>query len=190
MLIKLRSLAASGGWLLTWLHAEAFSTLGQAPRANGIQTQSKESTCCVGWLPFVPTPQQQQRSSPRSFHVALGGTLPAGSSLLRMSTENNAVGPSVGTSGEEDHSVLDALIEQFTSPKSGNVTATVEEYLDLCDHALLTHLRGRIESAGAQSSVVRCCLRACRLMFALFLLDTRNILLQSTVGRLLSHAFG
>ena len=163
MLLKWRSLAASGGWLLMRLHAEAFSTLSKAPRANGIQTPSKESsTCCVGWLPFVPA-SQERRSSPRLFHIAFGGTPPAGSSLSRMSTEHNAVGPSVTTSGEEDHSVLDALIEQFTSPKNGNVTATVEEYLDLCDHALLTHLRGRIESAGAQSSVVRCCLRACRL---------------------------
>lgn len=151
MLLKRRSLAASGGWLLTRWQAEAFSTFGQAPRANGFQTPSKDSTCCVGWLPFVPT---RQHWSPRSFHVALGGTLPA-SSPLRMSTEHNAVEPSVGTSSEEEPSVLDALIGQFTSPKNGNITATVEEYLDLCDHALLTHLRGRIESAGAQSSEVR-----------------------------------
>lgn len=153
MLLKRRSLAASGGWLLTRWYAEAFSTFGQAPRANGFQTPSKESSCCAGWLPFVPSRQQQQWST-GSFHVALRGTLPA-SSLLRMSTEHNAVGPSVGTSSEAEPSVLDALIEQFTSPKNGNVTATVEEYLDLCDHALLTHLRGRIESAGAQSSAVR-----------------------------------
>lgn len=150
MLLKRRSLAASGGWLLMRWHAEAFSNFGQGPRANGFQTPSKESTCCVGWLPFIPT----RRQSSLSFHVALGGTLPA-SSLLRMSTEHNAVEPSVGTSSEEEPSVLDALIGQFTSPKNGNVTATVEEYLDLCDHALLTHLRGRIESAGAQSSEVR-----------------------------------
>lgn len=61
---------------------------------------------------------------------------------------------SVGTTSEE-RSVLDALIDQFTSPKSGNVTATVEEYLDLCDHAFLTHLRRRIEAEEAQSPVVR-----------------------------------
>lgn len=61
---------------------------------------------------------------------------------------------SIGTASEEN-SVLDALIDQFTSPKSGNVTATVEEYLDLCDHALLTHLRGRIEAEEALSPAVR-----------------------------------
>lgn len=61
---------------------------------------------------------------------------------------------SLGTTSEQ-RSVLDALIDQFTSPKSGNVTATVEEYLDLCDHAFLTHLRRRIEAEEAQSPKVR-----------------------------------
>lgn len=61
---------------------------------------------------------------------------------------------SIGTTSEE-HSVLDSLIDQFTSPESGNVTATVEEYLDLCDHAFLTHLRRRIEAEEVQSPMVR-----------------------------------
>ena len=176
MLLKRRSLAASGGWLLTRWHAEAFSIFGQAPRANGFRTPSKESTfCVVGWLPFVRTRQQW---SPRSFHVALGGALPA-SSLLRMSTDHNAVESPVGTSSDEEPSAFDALIGQFTSPINGNVTATVEEYLDLCDHALLTHLRGRIESAGAQSSEVRKnvfqSISVSYVNFTVLSLDTRSI---------------
>lgn len=71
-----------------------------------------------------------------------------------MSTEGGAVESSIGTKREEN-SVLDALIDQFTSPESGNVTATVEEYLDLCDHAFLMHLRQRIEAEEAQSPQVR-----------------------------------
>lgn len=52
------------------------------------------------------------------------------------------------------HPALDALIDQFISPQNGNMTATVEEYLDLCDHALLTYLHGRIEAAGEQTDKV------------------------------------
>ena len=52
------------------------------------------------------------------------------------------------------HPALDALIDQFISPQNGNMTATVEEYLDLCDHALLTYLHGRIEAAGEQTEKV------------------------------------
>lgn len=72
--------------------------------------------------------------------------------VLRMSDGDQAV--DVTTTGPKAHPAFDALIQQFISPQNGNVTATVEEYLDLCDHALLTHLHGRIKSAGEQTDMV------------------------------------
>lgn len=62
----------------------------------------------------------------------------------------------ISSNQKEGKRALDALIEQFISPENGNMTATVEEYLDLCDHALLTHLRGKIAMAdGTHPSTVR-----------------------------------
>lgn len=137
MLLKLNYATAAVGWVLTRLQAQAFSVVSYAtaglPSAASTSPSTPRTLATTAWRP----PSR--------------GLLP-----LHMSTGGDAVESSVGTTSEE-RSVLDALIDQFTSPKSGNVTATVEEYLDLCDHAFLTHLRRRIEAEEAQSPVVRPC---------------------------------
>lgn len=142
MLLKWNYVGATAGWLLARRHAEAFSVVGfQKPQAS-VSTRALPSS--------VPASSPTHRVlDAAALREPSRGFLP-----LRMVAGGDALQSSVGTKGEE-HSVLDALIDQFTSPKSGNVTATVEEYLDLCDHALLTHLRGRIEAEEAQSPEVR-----------------------------------
>ncbi|CAM9091371.1 unnamed protein product [Ectocarpus fasciculatus] len=139
MLLKWNYVSATVGWLLARRQAEAFSVVGfRKPQATSSGTRALPSS--------VPASSPTQRIlDAAALRGPSRGLLP-----LRMVAGGDAVQSSVGTKGEE-HSVLDALIDQFTSPKSGNVTATVEEYLDLCDHALLTHLRGRIEAEEAQS---------------------------------------
>lgn len=137
------------------LQAEAFSVVG-------LQKLSKATAGTRG-LPSSPVPTPRQSPS-RTFDAAAWGRPSHGLKRLTMSAGGDAVESSVGTESDQN-SVLDALIDQFTSPKSGNVTATVEEYLDLCDHALLTHLRGRIEAEEAQSPEVRAFTRACCLRF-------------------------
>ncbi|CAM9588839.1 unnamed protein product [Ectocarpus sp. 12 AP-2014] len=139
MLVKWNCVSATVGWLLARRQAEAFSVVGfQKPQAKACRTRAFPSSVAAS----SPT---QRILDAAALRGPSRGLLP-----LHMLAGGDAVQSSVGTKGEE-HSVLDALIDQFTSPKSGNVTATVEEYLDLCDHALLTHLRGRIEAEEAQS---------------------------------------
>lgn len=72
---------------------------------------------------------------------------------LRMSTDEAAIN-AVAAPSPNTH-VLNTLINEFKSPRNGNVTATVEEYLYLCDHTLLAYLRGEISSAGEESETVR-----------------------------------
>lgn len=127
------------GWISSKLHVEAFLiTVGPAIRPNcQVRHASK-------WIRSVST----KRTS----------TVGAGYPRLRVSTGENTVELPMGTSSNqmEGKQALDALIEQFLSPENGNMTAKVEEYLDLCDHAFLTHLRERIAMAeGTQSSTVR-----------------------------------
>lgn len=141
MLLKLSYTAATVGWLLTRLQAEAFAVVG-------IQKLSKTSFADASHGRSLST----AASTPRTIEAC--PRPPHSFTPLCMSTGGNAVESTAGTKSEE-RSVLDALIDQFTSPKSGNVTATVEEYLDLCDHAFLTHLRRRIEAEEAESPKVR-----------------------------------
>ena len=95
------------------------------------------------------------RRCTRAFPTQWMSRAVADSRSLQLSVRETAVDADVGPTKEEGHAVLDALIEQFASPENGNVTATVDEYLDLCDHAFLTHLRSRIASVGSESSTVR-----------------------------------
>lgn len=156
MLLKRRSITATIGWLLVRLQAdEAFPTFGRAPLAK-VKGLPSITSCCTRGAPHVAT----ILLSPRAVDTTWGRSC-RDVFALRMSTGGNAVELPVGTSSQEERSVLDTLIEQFTSPNNGNVTATVEEYLDLCDHALLTHLRRRIESAGMESTLVRMCCGWC-----------------------------
>ncbi|CAM9666488.1 unnamed protein product [Ascophyllum nodosum] len=92
------------------------------------------------------------RRCTRAFPTQWMSRAVADSRSLQLSVRETAVDADVGPTKEEGHAVLDALIEQFASPENGNVTATVDEYLDLCDHAFLTHLRSRIASVGSESS--------------------------------------
>ncbi|CAM9569031.1 unnamed protein product [Phaeothamnion confervicola] len=50
-----------------------------------------------------------------------------------------------------DGAVFDALVNQFLNPKGSNLTATVEEFLDMCDYAFLMHLNMLIGEAGPKS---------------------------------------
>lgn len=146
MLLMRSCVAATVGWLLMRLHVEAFLASGSRPTAGAKGLSSAET------YPRVLARPSCWRAADSGF-----GQQRHGSSRMPMTKGENAVQSSVGApNGQaEEKPVLDALIEQFTSPKNNNVTATVEEYLDLCDHALLTHLRERIESAGPQSTEVR-----------------------------------
>lgn len=144
MLLKLKYATVAAGWVLTRLQAQAFSVVGFQKLSNPTH----------GTTAGLPSSTSTSPSTPRTLATAAwrppsGGVLP-----LHMSTGGDAVESSLGTTSEQ-RSVLDALIDQFTSPQSGNVTATVEEYLDLCDHAFLTHLRRRIEAEEPQSPKVR-----------------------------------
>lgn len=144
MLLKLKYATVAAGWVLTRLQAQAFSVVGF----------QKLSNPTLGTTAGLPSSTSTSPSTPRTLATVAwrppsGGVLP-----LHMSTGGDAVESSLGTTSEQ-RSVLDALIDQFTSPQSGNVTATVEEYLDLCDHAFLTHLRRRIEAEEPQSPKVR-----------------------------------
>lgn len=151
MLLKQEHFVVMVGWLFIGQQprqqVEAFSANGLVSRASGgLQGLMKRTTLDAS----VPSSPWVRRA------VEIGsGTTYRGIVPVRMSIEENTMEAPGGRPIEEENSALDALIDQFTSPKNGNTTATVEEYLDLCDHALLTHLRGRIESAGVQSSVVR-----------------------------------
>lgn len=82
-----------------------------------------------------------------------GKTSRSATGVLRTSDEDQV--EVTTTPVPKAHPAFDALIDQFTSPQNGNITATVEEYLDLCDHAFLTHLHGRIKTAGEQTDMVR-----------------------------------
>lgn len=164
--------AATAGWMLIRLHADAFLAVGGASRTIGVQGlhRSSEATSCT-WLPCISTPPSLSSAPPGGVDTAVFGGPSRRSSFLYVSTGDNSIESSVVAPGEQEHSVLDALIEQFTSPKDGNTTASVEEYLDLCDHALLTRLRGRIESSDVQSPVVRTLSRTC----AVFFLDNHTV---------------
>ena len=144
MLLKLSYTAATVGWLLTRQQAEAFSVVGTQKLSKTTAAAAPGRTPSLSSVP----------STTRTFEAAASRRPSRSLPPLCMSSEGNAVESSAGTSSQE-RSVLDALIDQFTSPKSGNVTATVEEYLDLCDHAFLTHLRRRIEAEKADSPAVR-----------------------------------
>lgn len=126
-------------WISSKLQVEAFlTTVGPAARPKCLVRHASR------WIRSVST----KRTS------TVGASYPR----LRVSTGENTVELPMGTSSnrKEGKHALDALIEQFISPENGNMTATVEEYLDLCDHAFLIHLRGRIATAeGTQSSTVR-----------------------------------
>ncbi|CAM9569792.1 unnamed protein product, partial [Hapterophycus canaliculatus] len=137
MQLKRNYVTAAVGWLLTRLQVEAFSMMG-------FQKVSR-AFCSRGLLSSVQATPPTSRTLDASWRLSSRGTLSAG-----MAIEGGAVESSIETKSEE-HSVLDSLIDQFTSPESGNVTATIEEYLDLCDHAFLTHLRRRIETEEVQS---------------------------------------
>lgn len=133
-------------WLFARVHVEAFSAFGQVPHVGGskIQLGAMTSTRTPPLISKVPCQES-------TFGQERRGCVP-----MQLSTADSDVDSPVGKSNTEGHSaVLDSLIEQFTSPENGNITATVEEYLDLCDHALLTRLRGRIESEGDHSTLVR-----------------------------------
>lgn len=146
MLLKLKYATAALGWVLTRLQAHAFSVVGFQKLSNTAHHHVAVS---------LPSTASTSPSTPRTLAAAAWSRPPSrGLLALHMSTGGDAVESSLGTTSEE-RSVLDALIDQFTSPKSGNVTATVEEYLDLCDHAFLTHLRRRIEAEEAESPKVR-----------------------------------
>lgn len=145
MLLKLNYATAAVGWMLTRFQAQAFSVVGFQKLSNPTHR---------GAAGF-PSPTSTSPSTPRTSATAARRSPSSRLPPLHMSIGGDAVESSIGTTSEEQHSVLDALIDQFTSPKSGNVTATVEEYLDLCDHAFLTHLRRRIEAEEAQSPAVR-----------------------------------
>lgn len=151
MLLKQKYIAVLIGWLSIGpqprQQAEAFAASGLVSRASGglkgpIQRTTLDA--CIPSSPLLP------RAVETGWRRTSRGIVP-----VRTSIEENTVETPDGKPSEEKSSALDALIDQFTSPKNGNITATVEEYLDLCDHALLTHLRGRIESEGVQSEVVR-----------------------------------
>lgn len=144
MLLKLNYAAAAVGWMLTRRQAQAFSVVGFQKLSNPAH----------GAAAGLPMPASTSPSTPRILATAAWRPPSRGLPPIHMLTGGDAVESSVGTTSEE-RSVLDALIDQFTSPKSGNVTATVDEYLDLCDHAFLTHLRRRIEAEEAQSPMVR-----------------------------------
>ncbi|CAM9302806.1 unnamed protein product [Scytosiphon promiscuus] len=137
MILKRKYVTATVGWLLTTLQAEAFSVVGFQKLSRG--------SCSSGLSSSVPATPPTPRTVTASWRVPSRAILSIG-----MSMEGGAVESSIETKSEEN-SVLDSLIDQFTSPESGNVTATVEEYLDLCDHAFLTHLRHRIEDEEVQS---------------------------------------
>lgn len=141
MLWKLNYATAAVGWMLTRLQAEAFSVVGFQKLSNPKHVAA------------LPSPASTS-STPRTSATSAWRPPSLGFLPLHMSTGGDAVESSLGTTSEE-RSVLDALIDQFTSPKSGNVTATVEEYLDLCDHAFLTHLRRRIEAEETPPPTVR-----------------------------------
>lgn len=136
-------LSATVGWFLTKMQAEAFSVYMQAPRSVGLKRQLRQATSCKHGPDFLSTSPLFQRD--------VNPGIPLYISAKSPSTSMEA--PTGAPSGEES-SVLDALIEQFMSPKNGNITTAVEEYLDLCDHALLTRLRAKIEGAGAESTAV------------------------------------
>ena len=63
-----------------------------------------------------------------------------------MVAAGGAVGPGGG-----DSSVYDALLTQFSNPRDGNLQATVEEFLDMCDHGFLMHLSDKVQEAGPES---------------------------------------
>lgn len=145
MLLAQNYVIATAAWLLVRLQVEAFSVVGLQNFSKVTDGKRGQQSSCV------PTPQQ---SPSWTLDAIAWGRPSRGSERTLKSTGGDAVESPVGTASDQN-SVLDALIDQFTSPKSGSVTAAVEEYLDLCDHALLTHLRGRIEAEEAQSPEVR-----------------------------------
>lgn len=137
-------------WLLVELQVKVSSAFIQFPnRVEGLHNDITHSRHCALSCPlYLPR-------SVRDIFAAGSSRGSRGTILkLRMSEGDSAV--RVSTPGPRaTYPVFDALIYQFTSPQNGNVTATVEEYLDLCDHALLTYLRAKIISAGEQSETVR-----------------------------------
>lgn len=95
---------------------------------------------------FSYSPPMQRVFGSESSEVSQVGLEP------RMS-EGRVVTDVAATSNS--HATFDALIDQFKSPPNGNITATVEDYLDLCDHALLSYIREEISRAGEGSESVR-----------------------------------
>ena len=60
-----------------------------------------------------------------------------------------AAAPADGSSA-----VYGALVNQFLNPKGANLTATVDEFLDMCDYGFLMHLDREIAGAGPESTQV------------------------------------
>lgn len=146
-----QSLMLATTFLIFGIPVEAFTLRPCYSRLEALHHDGLRLSCQRGSSALVLASDLQPMSSlvRRTCTPGRSNVSPVRLRRMHMARESSQQNPALDSWG-----VLDAIIEQLKSSQNGDFAATVEEYLDLCDHALLTHLRGKIASAGESSEMV------------------------------------